>query len=202
MKYKEYQKARDAAWRTLIAMHITKLPVKVSKICKDYGCVLRSYQSGKDAIEAFGLMGQCQCSDGFTTIQGGQYYIFYNPDMVRGRIRFTIAHELGHIVLGHVGVGGVTTQNREPEPNDRPIEHMANVFASRLLAPACVLHSLRVTDAQSVAALCDISLQSAQFRMERMTLLHERDRFLASPLETQVHRQFLPFIVSRKLFES
>lgn len=59
--------------------------------------------------------------------------IFVSSNVSRARQRFTTAHELGHILLGHVGRYKLV--NREPDPRDTPIEQAANVFASRLLAP-------------------------------------------------------------------
>ena len=165
MNYADYKKARDASRKTLIRMKVCELPVKVSDICNLYGFVLRDYQAGKKLIEEFDLTSQSKISDGFSTIRNYQYYIFFNPDMIAGRIRFTVAHELGHILLGHLRAEGqVTPRNREPEKGDAPIEMMANVYASRLLAPACVLHSLKVESPEAISELCDISLQSATFR--------------------------------------
>lgn len=60
--------------------------------------------------------------DGFSIIVNGKPPVVYvNQDMPWCRIRFTLAHELGHIVLGHV-----------PGPN---IEDEANDFASAFLLP-------------------------------------------------------------------
>ena len=121
------------------------------------------------------------------------------------RQRFTIAHELGHILLH----GGNGLYNREPSESDNPIEQEANIFASRLLAPACVLWGLGVTSAQQISELCNISLQSAEFRMRRMNELYEREKrflnmynkscFLISELERKVYRQFSEYIQQNHL---
>lgn len=56
--------------------------------------------------------------------------ILYNEDIESNeRKRFTIAHEIGHVVLGHT----VHCQNNEIE---------ANTFASQLLLPHCILEEL------------------------------------------------------------
>lgn len=59
--------------------------------------------------------------DGFTIIGDENPIIFINKDMPWCRSRFTLAHELGHIVLGHVQKQG--------------IEEEANEFASEFLMP-------------------------------------------------------------------
>ena len=56
--------------------------------------------------------------------------ILYNEDILSSeRKRFTIAHELGHIVLGH---------NEYSEKNEKE----ADTFASQLLLPHCILEQL------------------------------------------------------------
>lgn len=70
--------------------------------------------------------------DGYTiqNVRENTSIIFYNDKIEnKGRIRWTIAHEIGHIVLGH---------NKQCEIN----EVEANTFASQLLLPQCILKDL------------------------------------------------------------
>ena len=64
--------------------------------------------------------------DGFSLRQGRRYIIVYNdaPHIPASRVRFTLAHELGHYTLGHLRDG----DKEEAE---------ANCFARNLLAPIC-----------------------------------------------------------------
>ena len=87
---------------------------------------------------------------------------------------------------------------RRLEKELESMEREANVFASRLLAPACVLWALDVKTPEQIAALCRISHQSASFRAERMQILYQRNRFLSSPLERKVYEQFTEFIRHQK----
>ena len=131
-----------------------------------------------------------------------RFFVFYNSKCTPGRIRFTLAHELGHILLGHLFYekNGLryTLKNREPSPIDSPVEHQANIFASRLLAPACILDALDIREPDALMTLCGLSRQSAEFRLERMRRLRTRKknglRFKQHFLERQVLRQFRPFI--------
>lgn len=194
MNYDDYKRSRDLSWRVLLDTGTRELPVKVSRICVAYGVTLRSYQAGASLIRELGLEAQCGASDGFTVRSGGRCYAFYNMEQSAGRVRFTIAHELGHILLGHLGDGEHTVYNREPSPEDTPAEHTANVFASRLLAPACVLHALGTVTPEQIAAVCDISLAAAWFRAGRMGVLEQRSKYGASPLERKVLAQFQSYI--------
>lgn len=179
MEYSRYKVSRDLAWQVLLHENVTRLPVMVGRLCKGMGIPVRYYESEDD-------------SDGFSTIIDGRPVIFVSRTCTRARQRFTAAHELGHILLGHVGKYQLV--NREPTPGDNPIEHEANVFASRLLAPACVLWGCGVSTAGGIAELCEISHQSAKFRAERMERLYARGKFLSSPIEREVYERFLPFI--------
>ena len=184
MNYKNYQKSRDAAWQILIDLKINSLPVKIDTLCRELGIAVKLAKMDSD-------------SDGFTFIKNGTPIIVLNSNCKnRSRLRFTCAHELGHIILGHVGVYELV--NREPSAYDNPIEQAANVFASRLLSPACVLWGCRVQSAEDIIKLCDISYAAAEYRMQRMKVLYARDKFLTSPLERKVYENFRPFIEKSK----
>lgn len=195
MHYTVYQKSRNLSWEILINEGIHTLPVKMGELCRSLGIRVITH-SGE--IESYG--------DGKAGIVDGKPIIFVNTETSPERQRFTVAHEVGHILLGHVGEYKLV--NREPSSEDNPIEQAANVFASRLLAPACVLWGLDIHTAEDIAALCKISKTAAQFRARRMAVLYERERrflkekgrscFLISPLEQQVFRQFEEFIVERR----
>ncbi|MBO5449706.1 MAG: ImmA/IrrE family metallo-endopeptidase [Ruminococcus sp.] len=96
--------------------------------------------------------------------------------------RYTIAHEIGHILLV------------ENSPEDA-----AERFAIGILAPACVLHALEIERAEDIAKLCNISITAASNRAERMKILNQRNAFLKHPLEREVYEQFKPFIQSKKI---
>lgn len=185
MNYTYYKHVRDAVWSLIIEEEITALPVGMVDLCRRLGIDIYAYEPTD---------GNC----GASILVDGEPRIFVDKNMSRERQRFTAAHELGHILLGHVGMYKLV--NRDPNPNDNPIEQAANVFASRLLAPACVLWGCGVKNADDVVKLCRISKQAAEFRMERMDVLYKRGKFLTSPLERQVYEQFKPFIDQNKLY--
>lgn len=200
MDYSKYKQSRNLSWQILIDNNITELPVKISTICKNLGIRIISYERGYEILEVADLLEDCIHSDGIT-FEGA---IFYNEKCSVQRQRFTVAHELGHILQHTKGI-----YNREPSATDNPIEHEANVFASRILAPACVLWGLGVKSAEEISRICDISITSAKFRMDRLNLLYERERafkeqhgkscFLLSSSERQVYQQFYNYISKNKL---
>lgn len=184
MNYSEYQNSRNLAWEVLLRERVTSLPVKISRICRQMGVQVRYYDPEDE-------------NDGYSTILDGEAVIFVKRDCYRPRQRFTVAHELGHILLGHVGKYELV--NREPSPLDNPIEQSANVFAARVLAPACVLWALDAWTAEEIMVLCDISRQAAEYRAERMAELRQRGRFLSHPLEKQIYEQFKKFVENKQI---
>lgn len=194
MLYSNYKTARDKAWKILINCKVDKLPVSTAALCEHYGWVLADYQEGKATIDLLGLSSLTERTDGFCTMTDHFTYIFYNSVLPVGRQRFTVAHEIGHLALGHVGRGRVTTINREPSPQDSQEETQANQFAVRLLAPACVLHELGATTPEAIQQVCGLSHQAAEFRAARMQELEKRNRYYTSPLERQVVEQFRSYV--------
>lgn len=185
MNYQRYKDARDMAWKIILDEGIHSLPVNVGRLCRSLEISVRQYAGEDD-------------SDGRSLIVDGRPLILVSRNKPVPRQRFTAAHELGHVLLGHVDKGGPLV-NREPSPGDNPLEREANVFASRLLAPACVLWGCGVSCPEDIVELCGVSRQSAEFRWQRIETLLERDRFLSSPVEREVFGQFADYIASHKL---
>lgn len=183
MNYKDYKNSRDAAWQILLDLEICELPVRISAVCRQIGVPVK-------LATLDGVGGEVRM------IRGSPYILIEERDEP-ARQKFTAAHELGHIILGHVGKYELIT--RDPSPGDNPIEQAANVFAARLLSPACVLWGCHVRSAEDIAELCQISLPAARYRWQRMQLLYKRGKFLTSPLERKVFEQFREFIEGRRL---
>ncbi|NLW78861.1 MAG: ImmA/IrrE family metallo-endopeptidase [Ruminococcaceae bacterium] len=213
MFYKDYQTARNAVWKLLIDLKIGALPVRVSEVSRALGIEVRTIEELAPAQHRQNLAGR-NTIDGGARLVAGQPVILYNALNTPARCRFTIAHELGHFILGHVerapdlAIQTPVLFRRGGVP-ESPVETAANVFAARLLAPACVLWGLGVKDARHLARVCDISREAAAYRMERMRLLYRRDReflknrgyscFLLARQEQQVYEQFRPFIERERL---
>lgn len=177
MNYTEYNASREAVWEILIREGICELPIMVIQLCKKMGIIVK-YDPNIS-----------QTADGYSQIIKGIPHIFLDPLAIPARKKFTAAHELGHILLNHAN-----TMQRGYNLRGTSLEQEANVFASRLLAPACVLWGCGVQTKHDIVHLCQISESAAQLRMERMKILYQRDKFLTSPLEQQVYKQFYPYI--------
>lgn len=185
--YGSYKTARDGAWQALIDFNVTALPVSVLTVADQAGI---SVLKDSDVREL--RIGEV----GASILDGDLWYIIYDDSVSKDRIRFTIAHELGHIFLGHPLVAGYharTIDTCKPET-----ETQADIFASRFLAPACVLWALDIHTTEDIMRACNISRQAAKIRAERMGILYERQKFLTSPLERKVYENFKEFIEQNK----
>lgn len=190
MIYGKYKNARDAAWQCLIDCNVTELPIKVMAIARQLGIRVVENSKVKDGNKL------SPGESGKSVLQDGQWIIIFDETQSLQRCRFTIIHELGHILLGHKTKGD---QHRKTIHITKPEEEKeADVFASRLLAPACVLWALDLHTPKEISKVCDISLTAATNRAKRMDTLYKRNKFLTSPLERQVYESFRGFLMTHK----
>lgn len=184
MNYNSYKNARDISWNFLIKHEVSLLPVNIFPILNSLNITVR-----KD------ITGQLKSNERGCSIFEDGFYQIIVPECPIPQKRYTIMHEVGHIVMKHI--------------QDKPeYEYEAERFAIDVLAPACVLWGLNIHNPKDIAKLCNISITSAQIRAERMELLYKREQeflqkysrscFLQSPLERKVYKQFQKFIEENK----
>ena len=182
MKKARYNLVRDSVWRTLIRAKTNSLPVNLFDICRSLNIKLVSFE------ENIKLVKQLEKEDEEAFVFKGidrDFYIFYNDNIIPyGRLRFNVAHEIAHVVLKH------TSFPFYEENSDFEIE--ANTFASKLLAPAIVLHYCDTTTAEDIAVLCEMSFKAAK-KIEPL------NKFGTSRLERMVYNNFLNFIKNYNL---
>ena len=185
--YGKYKDARNASWKVLLNHNIRTLPVSVTTICRNENITLAKNSNVH-------LLNKNEFAK--TMLINNNWYIVYDDNMTKERIRFSIAHELGHIYLGHPLSSG--EYKRTFSINKSSYETQADIFASRLLAPAVVLWALNIHKIKDIQKLCFISFSAAKVRAERMELLYKRNKFLTSSLEKQVYKQFENFIIKER----
>lgn len=189
MFYGVYKNVRNAAWRCLIDFDINFLPTNVIKITDTAEIkVIRNSTIHMLAPNEFGAS--------YIAENTNAWRIVYNDNYSHQINRFTIAHELGHIFLGHElrqGKHSMTFGKSQPKE-----EHEADSFAYRLLSPACVIWALKLHQADEIAELCDIENDRAKTRAKRMRILYERDKFFLSRLERKVYKNFEDFIKTKR----
>lgn len=187
INYGKYKNVRNAAWQVLIDYNVNKLPIKVTDIVKQSNIKLLNNSDCK-------FLKNNQL--GVSIHIDNDWYIIIDDTMKIERIRFTIAHELGHIFLGHESLLHRTPNSIFIEKPEEETE--ADMFAARLLAPACVLWGMELHSPKDIAQACNISYEAATYRAMRMEILYKRNKFLTSDLEKQVYSNFGEFINNYK----
>ncbi len=184
MDYGIYKNVRNASWQCLIDCSIYELPIKPVKIAEHYG--IHCKQADQSVLS--GVSGEIKSVD-------NEIFILFNVQETSQRQRYTIMHELGHYLLGHLGDEPLSRSESECRPEE---EQAADKFAIDMLAPACILWGLNLHTEEDIARICNISMQSAQIRAERMKVLYKRNMFLFHPLERTVFHQFEEFVKQNK----
>ncbi len=191
--YRHYKKSRDAAWDILIDDEIKMLPIPIMQICINREIPIKWYD---------GSLGE-----GLTQFIAGEPTILLSSKIKNhGRTRFTLAHELGHIILNHNEEFNKIEESQQlSEPEKRKeiaqLERDANIFAARIMAPACVLWGCNAKTPEQIMQLCDISYTAASYRAMRMEELVKRGKFLESEKENRLYEQFYAFVDEHRFGE-
>ena len=116
---------------------------------------------------------------GMIELINGKPVITYNSNEVEVRRRFTIAHELGHFVLGHLSDN--VKKFRDPAQNFstlaiNPEEREANNFAASILMPAkIVVYAINQKNIRNIDALSNlfhVSQVAMKYRLINLRLIN------------------------------
>lgn len=84
---------------------ITNFPIgtsEIKQIIERSGWEIYSYKEGKEIIDSYNLQSMVDSNDAFATRIGDRFIIFYSDSISQLDFPFILAHEIGHIVLGHL----------------------------------------------------------------------------------------------------
>lgn len=189
MYYKIYTNIRNSAWQCLVDNNIGSLPVDVVKIASKSNIYIKQNSTINDLLPG---------EDAKTYFNGKSWIIIYNDNNDINISRFAIAHELGHIFLGHekafLKYSNIEEFDKKPKS-----EEQADRFALRLLCPACVLKQLGIHSAEEICDACHIPMSWAEKRSQRMKKLAKSNKFFTDPLEVKVNENFLEFYKSKNI---
>ena len=140
--------------KTFKQYDIRNVPIDCFEITNKMGIILKPYstltkgeleKSLKESKDGFCLLRE-ETLGPFTI---NQWYIFYNDALPDCRIRFTLMHEIGHIVLDHT------------EGSDLA-ESEANFFAKYALAPPPLVNEISPEDYMELRDAFNLSNQFAK----------------------------------------
>lgn len=189
---------RETAWQFLLDQKINKLPVSSLSVAQSNGYRVLTYKEFAKIIDKpTSYLIDTYDNDGFVFWSKADqcYIICYNSDLPPTTCRWTVMHEIAHIVLGHV------TPEAPPLTRVRKIEHPrfereADGFVRRVLCPSIVLHDCKAFEVSDIIKLCGISKEAANYRSDYIKKLEIRNKWRTDPFEVEVEKQFRLFILS------
>ena len=140
--------------------YIKSLPVSLSSIALKNSIKVFSYEKYSEITKlSCAKIAEKYGDDGFVQRLQGKYFIFCREDVPYKKRRWTVAHELGHIFLGHL----------EKERHEHEFsEAEANCFASELLLPTPVLKRCALNSPSDIASECCVSLSAARIKFDEL----------------------------------
>ncbi len=171
----------SVAHRFIIENQINKLPINIKSLIKNNGWALVPYNKTNKYIKN---VDPCLFKNnwGFTLHHLDKFVIFYDTSVSIESQRFTLAHEIGHIMLSHF----VAATNK--------IEIEANIFACKILMPMCVLYKCNAINQSEISKLCMVSYSAATYSCNRYSEILKNGNYNISKLEYKIVSQFKQFI--------
>ncbi len=166
--------AREVAQLSLLSCNVRKLPVDITQICEHYGIATEPQTPNDELL-------------GVSFIYKGLPVIFANKKEPASRYRFICAHEMGHILLGHVGAWQYSDDNRNMPHKSREREAMN--YAAELLMPECVLIALGITGVSEIMSSCNVNYPTA-FRTAKSIERRIKREDSLTDIEQSLIRQF------------
>lgn len=164
--YEKYKNARNLAWNILIKYNLYSFPIDIIELANKLNIQIYKVNNLPNDIYAF------------NTIKTNKKIICYKDSGNIDTNRFTIAHELGHILLNH--------SNKTKEYK----EEQANIFASRLLCPLCIIKHYNFDSIADISEFFGISEESAEIRLNRFNTIATRNKFLSNSLERNYYYNY------------
>ena len=154
---------------------VQSFPIDCYSILRHYGYRIFTYQNIRDINERLYQYCRNYSEDAFR--YGAKRIIAYDENKSPFRIRFSIMHELGHIMLGH---------SRECAYN----EQQANFFASNILAPRMAIHFAQCRNEDDVSSVFQISREAGSYAFQNYRLWKESAAREVSDVDEAMYRHF------------
>lgn len=131
--------------------NITSFPIDCAAILKHYGYKVLTYKELQSKNEELYRLCSLLSDDAFS--DRVLRIVAYNHKTNAGRIRFSLMHELGHIILSH-------TSHSQANENE------ADYFASNILAPRPVIFRANAHTADAIHEKFGLSYAAANIALD------------------------------------
>lgn len=198
--YPRHGFARKLAKEFLLQSKVKSLPVNPMAICNQQGFIIRSVSEAEeliDELDPFDVRSNPECDAKTYLTSDGRYVIVYDDAVFsQGRIIWTIAHEIGHIVMGHLRDFEQTEIHKGLTLKENTVlEKEADTFASEFLAPAEVLIRCQCVKKNLIIKLCGLSEQAASYRENYLQAYEPNQVF--EHIDQKLLKQFSSFIINK-----
>ena len=126
--------------------NVIPLPVPIVQICRQYG--IQIWRRPMATLDALSFLEE-----------SGRAGILLNSRIRRRRANFSLAHEMGHIFLGHASAAPFRHALER-----RKAERAADVFAAEITMPQALCDLCRWT-VSNLSVVCNVSRQAAEIRL-------------------------------------
>lgn len=179
-----YDFAVESAYDFIIEQGINSLPVDPFNICINNNWRLEKASNLANYLgcsTTYLMHSKLKTTDGIVIYSPStnEYSIIYNDQVnKKERIRWTIAHEIGHIVLGHLSASNTSLfRNELPDLQYAHYEKEADCFAGILLAPPIILKKMNIFKNYQIQMICDLSYQASDSRSKYIENLYDFNKF-------------------------
>lgn len=178
----DYKKIIETVYKLITELEIKQLPVSVDYIANELWIKqIRNCDLQKSLLSPN--------QNGLAVLSKGKFYIIYNEKDNLQERRFTVAHEIGHILLEHLFSSPASQQEKEIR------EQEADIFATLLLAPICVIRALKLQTPEEIQSVCNIPYQYIQWYLEFIkSNLGKFSVQNINDLENKTYKQFQLYI--------
>lgn len=174
-----YTKSQENIQETIFQLfqqsHVQYFPLDCFQLIEDCGYRIMTYQQMKQTN--IQLYEYCRLLSDDAFHFKPKKLVAYNEDQSFYRIRFSLMHELGHILLNHEG-------------DRRENEQEANYFASHILAPRMAVHYANPKDARELSSIFQISHEAADIALCDSIEWYRDTKYHMSDLDWKMYRHF------------
>ena len=153
---------------TLVMYGTPSLPLKIGNLIRNIKyikLITYSSQIKKHRIPYEEMILTAETKDSYAVRQGstGKFCIYYNDIdkniATSNRVRWNLAHELGHVILNHHEIAGTEKLYRRGLDDESYyyFEEEADYFAQLILVPHAALLGFRINSAKDIRTMCKIS---------------------------------------------
>ena len=165
----EYAAVRQTAWRTLLETGTCMLPADVLAICRREGICTGRTAAAPHVLQLLA----CGEPDAVAFRIDTQEYLLYDGALGAAELRWALAREAGHCLLGHLEArpGAVACSAGEAA-----LCRQAELFAAELLAPTCLWRRAGTADAEQAAARFGVPPEKAAMLAVAQVLAAQGER--------------------------